>query len=116
MQSQITVSQWGDSLAIRLPQDLVSTLAIERGIELELRIEDDGFKVTVPSPHKKFTLDELLAGVMPENCHPEISFDFDRAKVKQAAKTLLKIRKNVTLGSGLTLEELIKEGRPNRGC
>lgn len=83
MQNQITVSQWGDSLAIRLPQDLVSTLAIERGIELELRIEDDGFKVTLPSASaaKKLSLDELLAEVTPDNIHHE--FDWGPAQGKE---------------------------------
>ncbi len=36
---------------------------------------------------------------------------FDRAKAMQAAKTLLEIRKGVTLG-GLSIKELVNEGRP----
>ncbi|MDR2243993.1 MAG: type II toxin-antitoxin system prevent-host-death family antitoxin [Burkholderiales bacterium] len=36
---------------------------------------------------------------------------FDRAKARQAAKALLEIRKGITLG-GLSIKELINEGRP----
>ena len=36
---------------------------------------------------------------------------FDRAKAMQAAKTLFEIRKGVTLG-GLSMKELVNEGRP----
>ena len=81
MHNQTKVSQWGNSLAIRLPQALVAELAIERGAELELRIENDGFRVTIPSIPKKFTLEELLAGVTPENIHHEI--DWGKAQGKE---------------------------------
>ena len=82
MQNQTKVSQWGNSLAIRLPQALVSELSIERGAEVELHIENDGFRVTIPSMQKKFTLDELLAGVTPENTHHE--FDWGKAQGQEA--------------------------------
>lgn len=80
MQNQTKVSQWGNSLAIRLPQALVTALAIERGAEVELHIENDGFRVTIPSVPKKFTLEELLAGVTPENTHHEIDWGKPQGK------------------------------------
>lgn len=81
MQNQTKVSQWGNSLAIRLPQALVTELAIEHGAEVELHIENDGFRVTIPSMPKKFTLDELLAGVTSENVHHE--FDWGQPQGKE---------------------------------
>ena len=36
---------------------------------------------------------------------------FDRAKARQAAKALLEARKGITLG-GLSIKELVNEGRP----
>lgn len=71
MQNQTKVSQWGNSLAIRLPQALVAELAIERGVDVELEVEDGGFRVKIPSMPRKFTLDELLAGITPGNLHGE---------------------------------------------
>ena len=82
MQTQTKVSQWGNSLAIRLPQALVAELAIESGAKVALHIENDGFKVTIPSMPKKFTLDELLAAVTAENIHHE--FDWGQAQGKEA--------------------------------
>ena len=80
MQNQTKVSQWGNSLAIRLPQSLVAELAIVRGVDVELRIEKDGFRVKVPSA-PKFTLEELLAGVTPDNLHGES--DWGKAQGKE---------------------------------
>jgi antitoxin MazE len=74
MQMRTTVAQWGDSLAIRLPQALVAELALECGADIELHVEHDGFRATFPSRPKKFTLEELLAGMTPENVHPEIDW------------------------------------------
>ena len=82
MPNQTKVSQWGNSLAIRLPQALVTELSIERGVDVELLIENDGFKVKIPSMPKKFTLEELLAGVTPENLHGEM--DWGKARGKEA--------------------------------
>ena len=82
MQNQTKVSQWGNSLAIRLPQALVAELAIERGVDVELQIENDGFRVKIPSMPKKFTLAELLAGVTPDNLHDET--DWGKAQGKEA--------------------------------
>jgi antitoxin MazE len=82
MRNQTKISQWGNSLAIRLPQALVSELAIARGAEVELHIENDGFRVTLPSVPRKFTLEELLAGVTPENIHHEV--DWGKPQGKEA--------------------------------
>jgi antitoxin MazE len=82
VQNQTKVSQWGNSLAIRLPQALVNELAIERGIDVELEIENDGFRVKIPSMPKKLTLEELLAGVTPDNLHGEV--DWGKAQGKEA--------------------------------
>ncbi len=82
MPNQTKVSQWGNSRAIRLPQALVNELSIERGVDVELEIESDGFKVKIPSMPKKFTLDELLAGVTSNNLHGET--DWGKTQGKEA--------------------------------
>jgi len=82
MQTQAKVSQWGNSLAIRLPRALVAELAIRRGFDVELRMENDGFRVKIPATPKKFTLEELLAGVTPDNLHGET--DWGKARGKEA--------------------------------
>ncbi len=78
---QTKVSQWGNSLAVRLPQALVQELAITRGTPLEFYAEQDGFTVKIPSIPKKYDLDELLAKITPENQHDEV--DWGEAKGKE---------------------------------
>ena len=80
MQNQTKVSQWGNSLAIRLPQALVAELAIERGVDVELQIENDGFRVKIPSMPKKFTLEELLVHVTQDNLHGETDWGIVQGK------------------------------------
>ena len=82
MQNQTKVSQWGNSLAIRIPQGLAAELAIERGINVELQVENDGFRVKIPSTPRKFALEELLAGVTPDNLHGET--DWGKAQGNEA--------------------------------
>lgn len=36
------VSRWGDNLAVRLPADLVESLALKEGDEITIRISGDG--------------------------------------------------------------------------
>jgi antitoxin MazE len=42
---QATVSQWGNSLGLRLPQKLVKATGIEKGDVVELDLENDRFTV-----------------------------------------------------------------------
>ncbi|MDR2124985.1 MAG: AbrB/MazE/SpoVT family DNA-binding domain-containing protein [Desulfovibrio sp.] len=82
MRTQTTVSQWGNSLAIRLPRSLATELTLKRGTEVELHLEEGGFRVTVPSHPPKSSLYELLEGITPDNTHREI--DWGSAQGKEA--------------------------------
>jgi len=64
---RVTVSQWGNSLGLRLPKAITSALQLAPGSALELRVEDGRLVaqpvLAVPS------LEVLLAGVTPANRH-----------------------------------------------
>jgi antitoxin component of MazEF toxin-antitoxin module len=60
---------------------LAAELAIEPVVSVELHVENDGFRVTIPSP-EKFTFDALLAGMTPENVHRE--FDWGKKQGQEA--------------------------------
>ena len=52
------VARWGNSLAVRLPADLVRALGLREGDQIDLRADGDGFTVArQPRP------DEILAGL-----------------------------------------------------
>lgn len=64
------VQKWGNSLALRIPKAAADACSLENGAEVDLSLED-GRLVISPTP-PRYTLDELLAGVTPENLHGEI--------------------------------------------
>lgn len=65
------LQKWGNSLAVRIPRNLVNALSLESNAELEIR-EEDGKIILTPVSSRKFDLQELLAGITPQNLHGEI--------------------------------------------
>jgi len=62
------IREWGNSLAIRIPQALAIEAGLEKDTEIELSVVN-GKLIIERTP--KYTLEELLAGVTPENLHGE---------------------------------------------
>lgn len=78
MTTGATVQKWGNSLAIRIPKDVAERMRIEQGSELELSvIEDEKITLVKKYQPKKYSLEELLAKITPENRHDEISFGIE---------------------------------------
>ena len=65
-----TVSKWGNSLALRIPKALADEAGLETGSQVELIPEDGQIRI-VPSKRPRYTLEELVAGITPENRHEE---------------------------------------------
>lgn len=62
--------KWGNSLAVRIPKSFAAETGIAQDSVVEVSVEKG--KITIaPLAQPTFTLEELLAGVTPENCHPE---------------------------------------------
>ncbi len=66
-----TVAKWGNSLAIRLPQHLVKEIQLTEGVEVDL-VVIDGNLVIKPRIRKRYSLDELISAITPENLHTEV--------------------------------------------
>lgn len=67
------VQKWGNSLAVRIPKTFADEIGIQEDSSVELNVAEGMITialrvVTVP------TLEELLAGITPENLHPEIDW------------------------------------------
>jgi antitoxin MazE len=73
------IAKWGNSLAVRLPRDVVQAAGLRDGETVELEVKDGVIRVVPAKPY--YTLEELLAGMTPENQHD--SFD-DRARGEEA--------------------------------
>jgi antitoxin MazE len=65
------VAKWGNSLAIRIPQNLAKEIHLAEGAEIDLGIVD-GNLVVKPRTQKRYSLDELVNAITPENLHGEI--------------------------------------------
>ncbi len=64
---KIQVNQWGNSLAIRIPKKIAEHLNITHESQMELEVKDDVMLLKKP----KYTLEELVSKITPDNIHPE---------------------------------------------
>ncbi len=64
------VSKWGNSRALRIQKDIALDAGLDFGVEVELRVVDGELRV-IPIKELRFTLEELVAGITPENRHAE---------------------------------------------
>jgi antitoxin MazE len=64
------IQKWGNSLALRIPKSYAAEAGLEKETPVEVELID-GKLVITPATRKKYTLDELLAGITPENLHEE---------------------------------------------
>lgn len=72
------IRKWGNSLAVRLPRDFVQSLQLAEGSQVELVLAQDGVLLRPVSKRGRRpgarSLDELLAGITPENLHAEVAW------------------------------------------
>jgi antitoxin MazE len=66
-----TITKWGNSLAIRIPQGLAKETLLAEGVEVDL-VVIDGNLVLKPRRRKRYSLDELIAEITPENRHDPV--------------------------------------------
>jgi len=64
------VSKWGNSRALRIQKDIALDAGLDFGAKVELRVVDGALHV-VPIREPRYTLEELVAGITPENRHSE---------------------------------------------
>lgn len=62
------VAKWGNSLAIRIPQHLAKEISLTAGSEVEIVVAS-GQILIKPRIRQQYSLDNLIAGITPENCH-----------------------------------------------
>ncbi|MEG4519493.1 MULTISPECIES: AbrB/MazE/SpoVT family DNA-binding domain-containing protein [unclassified Microcoleus] len=66
-----TITKWGNSLAIRIPQNLAKEINLAEGSEVKLVLIDG--KLTIePITRRRYSLEELVEAMTPDNVHNEI--------------------------------------------
>ena len=68
---QTKVQKWGNSLGVRIPRGLAEKVGLGAGTEVSLTAKD-GELVLRPSVPTRLRLQDLLAGITPENIHASI--------------------------------------------
>lgn len=63
------IGRWGNSLAVRIPGTYAKDLALKEGMELDVSVVDGG--ILLRPRHRRYTLEELVEGITPENRHKE---------------------------------------------
>ena len=66
--SSTSLAKWGSSLAVRIPKAILEAAQLNAGDELEIELQDR--TIVIQAVSSKPTLQELLDGITPENCHP----------------------------------------------
>jgi antitoxin MazE len=70
MRNETTVSKWGNSLAVRIPQALAKQARLSEGDCLALALDRDG-SIVLRSTRRKYELSELVSRITRANRHQE---------------------------------------------
>ena len=75
-----TVSRWGNSLGVRIPQEAVDRLKLQPGARVSFQVRADSITITPVRKSRKWTEAELLKGVTPEAVAGEIDWGAPRGR------------------------------------
>jgi antitoxin MazE len=78
--TQVQISKWGNSSAIRLPKAMLDELGLKPGQSVELTVKD-GKGIIEPARPKKITLDWIISETKrlgPENAPETVDWGPDR--------------------------------------
>ncbi len=64
------VRRWGNSAAVRIPATTLAAAGLKPDDPVEVR-EENGRIIIEKAARRKATLEELVAGITPENLHEE---------------------------------------------
>jgi antitoxin MazE len=72
---RVALKKWGNSVSIRIPAAVMREFNLSVDQEVNLRAED-GKLLIEPICEKgpRYSLDELLAGIRPDNLHEAVDF------------------------------------------
>ena len=70
MRNETTISKWGNSLAVRIPQKIAKQARITKGDSLALSLQRDG-SIILRSTRRRYELSELVSRITSRNRHRE---------------------------------------------
>jgi antitoxin MazE len=73
----VTIKKWGNSASLRIPSSIMKSLNLNVGDQIDIK-EENGRIVIAPIKPDRFTLEDLLLDITPENLHTRIDLDIPR--------------------------------------
>jgi antitoxin MazE len=61
---QVALMRWGDSLGLRIPEDIASRLGLREGERVD--VETDGDRIVIAPERRRHALSDLLQGMTPQ--------------------------------------------------
>ena len=74
---KVKIEKWGDGLGIRLPSELVADSGLSKGQVVEISVKNDAVELQKASPIRRYSLEELVAQMKPENEPPLVDWGPD---------------------------------------
>lgn len=68
---QLTIKKWGNSVGVRIPHTILNELNLNIEHPVDMRIENG--KIIIEPVQDEYPLDQLLAGITPDNLHEEVA-------------------------------------------
>ena len=70
METEGTISEWGNSLAVRIPKAVADEIGMKKGARVEIKTEGGKVVIAKARPkgnaRRKYTIEELMADMTPE--------------------------------------------------
>ncbi|TXM90839.1 AbrB/MazE/SpoVT family DNA-binding domain-containing protein [Methylobacterium sp. WL30] len=67
----VQFSRWGNSLALRIPAQILRDVGAAEGSTAELSVEEGRIVIAPRAEPPRYTFDGLLAGITKENLHDD---------------------------------------------
>jgi antitoxin MazE len=75
---KVQVTRWGNSLGVRIPEDIAGRAGIAEGSRVEIEMEDGNIVISLARP--RYELEELLRGMTPDAMHDAFDWGPDRGR------------------------------------
>ena len=74
---KVAFQKWGNSLALRVPKAFADEIGASDGKSAEMTVSNGKLMIEIVRTQRRkrrYTLDELVAGITPDNRHAEIDW------------------------------------------
>ena len=73
-----SIQKWGNSLASRIPASIANELHLKQGTPVNIRVDSE--RIIIEPIRHKYTLDELLETIDPDNLDSETNWGIAEGK------------------------------------